>query len=153
MEKCLLTHWCNYLSWINICSQAWVPSPLQHVPVPRSSAEYVYLCLFPKAVYLGTSCSNFSLWHPPPIQHLRIYVNILAAVIENTNVVTPPNKFFQFNHGTVAPLFSDTNYRMNRNEILVWCVDEYYSLSDLIILAYFLFSSQSYLQLYYLQPI
>lgn len=107
MEKCLLTHWCNYLSWINICSQAWVPSPLQHVPVPRGSAGYVYLCLFPNTVYLGTSCSNFSLWHPPPIQHLCIYVNILAAVIENTNVVTPPDQFFQFKHDTAAPLFLD----------------------------------------------
>lgn len=105
MEKCLLTHWCNYLSWINICSQARVPSPLQHVPVPCGSAGYVYLCLFPNAVYLGTRCSNFSLWHPPPIQHLRIYVNILAAVIENTNVVTPPNQFFQFNHDTAAQVW------------------------------------------------
>lgn len=83
--------WCNYLSWISICSQAGVPSPLQCVPGAASPAGCGYLCRFPRAVCLGSGRGNFSLWHPPPIQHLRIYVNILAVVTEITNAVTPPN--------------------------------------------------------------
>lgn len=93
MEKCLLAHWCNYLSWINSCSQAGVPSPLRCVP-GAVAVPGVYLGLLPRAVYLGSGRGNFSLWHPPPIQHLRIYVNILAVVAEMISVVTPPNSFF-----------------------------------------------------------
>jgi len=154
VEKCLLTHWCNYLSWINICSHAWVPSPLHHVPVARGSAGYAYLCLFPNTVYLGTSCSNFSLWHPPPIQHLRSYENILAAVAESTEVVTPPNQFFQFKHDTEAQLFLDFNYStyylsFTKKVLTEWfCIKQSifpFNLYDLITLSMSWGNSQGYL--------
>lgn len=73
----------------------------------------VYLCPFPNTVYLGTSCSNFSLWYPPPIQRLCIYVNILAAVTEITDIVTPHNKFFQYNHNATEMLLLRLEYTTN----------------------------------------
>lgn len=100
MEKCLLTHWCNYLSWINICSQARVPSPLQHVPVPRSSDGYSYLCI------LALAATTFHSDIPHPF---NICVFMWTSWLQSLRVLMLWHQlivfcfcFFQFNHDITA---------------------------------------------------